>query len=201
MTEIDLDAIKAERARLEAAYITPDRPATSARGIHHAALICSDVEQTIKFYQGILEFPLTELFGNRDYQGSTHFFFDVGNGNLLAFFDFPGLDLGPYLETLGNINHIAISVTPEKWAYLKSKLADAGSPTPRRAAPRSTSRTRTASALSCWPTRSARCTAPRSCKPAPSSSSRSGEFGPVRSRATGDGALAAGDGRPQLRHR
>ena len=119
MTEIDLNAIKAERARLEAAYITPDRPPTSARGIHHAALICSDVEQTIKFYQGILEFPLTELFGNRDYQGSTHFFFDVGNGNLLAFFDFPGLDLGPYLETLGNINHIAISVTPEKWSYLK----------------------------------------------------------------------------------
>ena len=128
MTEIDLDAIKAERARLEAAYITPDRPPTSARGIHHAALICSDVEQTIKFYQGILEFPLTELFGNRDYRGSTHFFFDVGNGNLLAFFDFPGLDLGPYLETLGNINHIAISVTPEKWSYLKSKLADAGVP-------------------------------------------------------------------------
>ena len=104
----------------------PDRPATSARGIHHAALICSDVEQTIKFYQGILEFPLTELFGNRDYQGSTHFFFDVGNGNLLAFFDFPGLDLGPYLETLGNINHIAISVTKEKWSYLKSKLDAAG---------------------------------------------------------------------------
>ena len=70
MTEIDLNAIKAERARLEAAYITPGRPPTSARGIHHAALICSDVEQTIKFYQGILEFPLTELFGNRDYKGS-----------------------------------------------------------------------------------------------------------------------------------
>ena len=122
MTEIDLDAIKAERARLEAKYITPDRPATSARGIHHAALICSDVEQTIRFYQGILEFPLTELFGNRDYQGSTHFFFDVGNGNLLAFFDFPGLGLGPYRETLGNINHIAISVTKDKWLHLKSKL-------------------------------------------------------------------------------
>jgi catechol 2,3-dioxygenase-like lactoylglutathione lyase family enzyme len=128
MTEIDLAAIKAGRARLEATYITPDRPATSARGIHHAALICSDVEQTIKFYQGILEFPLTELFGNRDYEGSTHFFFDVGNGNLLAFFDFPGLDLGPYMETLGNINHIAISVTPENWSHLRSKLDDAGVP-------------------------------------------------------------------------
>src|ERR1700719_4806594 len=122
MAEIDLNAIKAERARLEAAYITQDRPATSARGIHHAALICSDVEQTIRFYQGILEFPLTELFGNRDYQGSTHFFFDVGNGNLLAFFDFPGLDLGPYAEVLGGLHHIAISVTAERWEHLRAKL-------------------------------------------------------------------------------
>ena len=48
-----------------------------------------------RFYQDVLEFPLTELFENRDYQGSTHFFFDIGNGNLLAFFDFPGLGLGP----------------------------------------------------------------------------------------------------------
>ena len=125
MSEIDLDAIEAERARLQATYITADRPATPARGIHHAALICSNVEQTIRFYQGILEFPLTDLFGNRDYQGSTHFFFDVGNGNLLAFFDFPGLGLGPYRETLGNINHIAISVTKEKWHHLKGKLAAA----------------------------------------------------------------------------
>jgi hypothetical protein len=52
----------------------------------------------------------------------------VGNGNLLAFFDFPGLGLGPYLETLGNINHIAISVTKEKWSYLKDKLDAAGVP-------------------------------------------------------------------------
>src|SRR6204780_5930818 len=126
MTEIDLDAIKAERARLEAAYITPDRPATSARGIHHAALICSNVEQTIKFYQGILEFPLTELFSNRASRGSTHFFFDVGNGTLLAFFDFPGLDLEPYRETIGNVNHIAISVTKEKWDYLRARLDAAG---------------------------------------------------------------------------
>jgi catechol 2,3-dioxygenase-like lactoylglutathione lyase family enzyme len=126
MTDIDLAAIKAERARLAARYIPAERQESSARGIHHAALICSDVEQTIKFYQGLLEFPLTELFGNRDYKGSTHFFFDVGNGNLLAFFDFPGLDLGPYLETLGNINHIAISVTKEKWDHLRGKLDAAG---------------------------------------------------------------------------
>ena len=125
---MDLDAIEAERARLHAEYITGDRPPSSARGIHHTALLSSDVERTIRFYQGILEFPLTEIIENRDYQGSNHFFFDVGNGNLLAFFDFPGLDLGPYAEVLGGLHHIAISVTREKWAYLRDRLAAAGVP-------------------------------------------------------------------------
>jgi len=126
MTDIDLTAIAAERARLQAEYIAKDRPPSSARGIHHTALVSSDVERTIKFYQGILEFPLTEILENRDYKGSNHFFFDVGNGNLLAFFDFPGLDIGPYAEVLGGLHHIAISVAREKWEYLRDKLDVAG---------------------------------------------------------------------------
>jgi catechol 2,3-dioxygenase-like lactoylglutathione lyase family enzyme len=103
-----------------------DRPASSARGVHHIALLSSDVEATIAFYQGILEFPLTELFENRDYAGSTHFFFDIGHDNLLAFFDFPELDLGPYAEVLGGLHHLAISVEPERWERLKARLEEAG---------------------------------------------------------------------------
>ena len=102
------------------------RSASSARGQHHQALISSNVVRTIEFYQDLLEFPLTELFENRDYNGSTHFFFDIGNGNALAFFDFPGLDLAPYAEVLGSMHHLAISVSPEKHAHLKKKLAAAG---------------------------------------------------------------------------
>ena len=83
------------------------------------------MERTIRFYQGVLEFPLAELVENRDYEGSSHFFFDVGHGNLLAFFDFPGLDLGPYAEVLGGLHHIAISVTRQSWEHLRSKLDDA----------------------------------------------------------------------------
>ncbi len=103
-----------------------ERPASAARGVHHIALLSSDVERTIDFYQGLLEFPLTELFENRDYTGSTHFFFDIGIGNQLAFFDFPGLGLGPYAEVLGGHHHLAISVDPERWAHLKAKLDAAG---------------------------------------------------------------------------
>jgi catechol 2,3-dioxygenase-like lactoylglutathione lyase family enzyme len=125
---MDLAAIEAERARLNAQYISADRPPSSARGIHHTALLSSDVERTIRFYQEVLEFPLAEIIENRDYQGSSHFFFDVGHGNLLAFFDFPGLDLGPYAEVLGGLHHLAISVTAEKWAHLRGKLDAAGVP-------------------------------------------------------------------------
>ena len=128
MTEIDLGAIDAERERIRAAYLQPEetRPASSARGLHHFAIVCRDVEETVRFYQGVLEFPLTEIFENRDYQGSNHFFFDIGNGNLLAFFDFPGLDVGPYAEVLGGLHHVAISVEPEKWQRLRGRLDEAG---------------------------------------------------------------------------
>src|SRR5918912_999569 len=127
---IDLEAIAAERERIREDYLQDagDRRESSARGLHHFALICSDVRRTIDFYQGVLEFPLTEIFENRDYPGSNHFFFDIGNGNLLAFFDLPGLDLGPYAEVLGGLHHVAISVTPEQWRRLRDKLDAAGVP-------------------------------------------------------------------------
>jgi len=118
----------AEWAALKGRYLRPldERPASSARGLHHFAVLCSDVEQTIRFYQDLLEFPLVELFENRDYRGSTHFFFDVGHGNYLAYFDFPGLDLGSYREVVGGLHHIAISVSPEQWERLVAKLEAAG---------------------------------------------------------------------------
>ena len=126
--EIDTVAINAERERIRATYLQPEgtRPPSSARGLHHFAVVARDVEETVRFYQELLELPMTEIIENRDYPGSNHFFFDIGNSNLLAFFDFPGLDVGPYAEVLGGLHHVCISVEPERWAHLKDKLDDAG---------------------------------------------------------------------------
>jgi catechol 2,3-dioxygenase-like lactoylglutathione lyase family enzyme len=125
---IDLEAAALERARLRARYLRePEvRPASVARGVHHLALLCSDVERTIRFYQDVLGFPLVELFENRDYKGSTHLFFDLGHDNTLAFFDFPGLDLGPYREVLGGFHHLAISVGQAQWDAARQRLEEAG---------------------------------------------------------------------------
>jgi catechol 2,3-dioxygenase-like lactoylglutathione lyase family enzyme len=124
--EIDLERIEAERQRIRDTYVAESRTESTARGIHHVALLSSDVERTVRFYQDLLGFPLTEIFENRDYRGSNHFFFDLGNGNLLAFFDFPGLDLSPYAEVLGGLHHIAISVAPEQWERARQRLDEAG---------------------------------------------------------------------------
>jgi len=127
---MDGETLADKRERIRTARLRPagERGVSSGRGLHHAALISGDVERTIRFYQDVLGFPLTELIENRDYPGSSHFFFDIGNGNLLAFFDFPGLDVGPYAEVLGGLHHVAISVEPERWRELKGRLEVEGIP-------------------------------------------------------------------------
>jgi glyoxylase I family protein len=122
--------LEARREELRAKYLRPasEREPTPGRGIHHAALICSDVEQTIQFYQGLLGFPLIELVENRDYEGSSHFFFDLGNQTLLGFFDFPGLGLEPGVESIGSVQHIAISAARDRWEQVRERLDAAGVP-------------------------------------------------------------------------
>ena len=128
---VDLEAAAAERERLRDLYLQEParRPPSTARGVHHLALLCSDVERTIRFYQELLGFPLVELFENRDYKGSTHLFFDLGHDNTLAFFDFPDLGLGTYQEVLGGFHHLAISVDRSQWDAARARLEAAGIPT------------------------------------------------------------------------
>jgi glyoxylase I family protein len=127
-TDAELVELEARRQELREKYLIPaaKRPTSSARGVHHAVLICSDVERTIEFYQGVLGFPLVELVENRDYAGSSHFFFDIGNKNLLGFFDFPGLGLEPGIEAIGGVQHIAISAARDRWEEIQGRLEAAG---------------------------------------------------------------------------
>src|SRR3984957_18770328 len=124
----ELARVRARREELRTRYLRPraDRGPSTVSGVHHLALICRDAEETIRFYQEFLGFPLVELVENRDYAGSNHFFFDIGDHNLLGFFDFPGYDLPPFQETIGGVQHLAISVTAEQFAAAQKKLEQAG---------------------------------------------------------------------------
>lgn len=124
----ELEAVRARRAELKQRYLADagERPASTVRGVHHLALICRDVEETIRFYQELLGFPLVELVENRDYAGSSHFFFDIGNRNLLGFFDFPGHEHPDFTETVGAVQHLALSTSPEEFEAAKRRLDAAG---------------------------------------------------------------------------
>src|SRR2546430_7142235 len=118
----------AKREALKQAYLKPKqkRPATSARGIHHLALICSDIERTIKFYSEVLGFPLVELFENRDLLSSTHFFHDLCHGNLLSFFDFPVDPMPPTRESVGGMHHVSISLPSDQFDRIRGELGKRG---------------------------------------------------------------------------
>lgn len=128
--DAELARLTARRDEIRAAHERPrdDRPPSSARGVHHVALISADVERTTHFYQEVLGFPLTTMFENRDLPGSTHFFFDLGSGNSIAFFDLPGVDPAEYAEVLGGLHHLAISMEVHHWEAAKARLDAAGVP-------------------------------------------------------------------------
>jgi glyoxylase I family protein len=124
----ELEEIRARRQKLREKYLhrRGERPASTVQGVHHIALISKNVEETIQFYQEFLGFPLVELVENRDYAGSSHFFFDIGNRNMLGFFDFPGHEHPPFEETIGGVQHLAISISPAQFDAAKKKLDEAG---------------------------------------------------------------------------
>ncbi len=108
------------------------------QGVHHLALVSRDMERTVDFYTNILGMELVKGFDLAGGQGQ-HFFFDMGGGNLLAFFWFrdapdaaPGIasakDLvleGPSISSAhGSMNHVAfIAPVDEIEAYRENLIA------------------------------------------------------------------------------
>lgn len=109
------------------------------RGVNHLALVCSDMKQTIDFYEGVLGMPLTKTIELPMGWGQ-HFFFDCGGGNALAFFWFPNApeavpgvsapvnlpDRGEAISAIGSMNHIAFDVAPEKIDEYRDRLIAKG---------------------------------------------------------------------------
>ncbi|MCC7364685.1 MAG: VOC family protein [Dehalococcoidia bacterium] len=109
-------------------------------GINHLALVCKDMERTVHFYRDILGMPLIKTLDLPKGMGQ-HFFFDIGNGDCLAFFWFPDAPeahpgvsspagmpgLGQEITTAhGSMNHVAFNVAEDKFDEYVQKLHDKG---------------------------------------------------------------------------
>ena len=87
-TERDLVAIEARRAEIRERFLQPtgQRPASSARGLHHTALVSSDVERTVRFYQEVLGFRLRKEHSAVDWSTRERTGGDLWLGEVVATF-------------------------------------------------------------------------------------------------------------------
>jgi catechol 2,3-dioxygenase-like lactoylglutathione lyase family enzyme len=108
-------------------------------GVHHLALVCSDMARTVDFYSGVLGMPLIKTVELPQGMGQ-HFFFDAGGGDCIAFFWFPDApppapgiaapaarpDTGELLSAVGSMNHVAFTVPAEEIEAYRERLIAKG---------------------------------------------------------------------------
>lgn len=107
------------------------------RGVHHLALNTDDMKMTIDFYTEILGMPLIHALkvppglgtgkenrGNPPFENIRHYFFDMGNDSLLAFFEIPkGAKPKSDRDAVGVMQHVSFVVKPQaEFAALRARL-------------------------------------------------------------------------------
>lgn len=107
------------------------------RGLSHVALVCSDMYETVKFWEeiGIPLLKMEELPG-----GGQHSFHDMGNGAMLSYMTFadalaaaPGV-ASQHLDLLkdgsktaiASMNHVAMDIPKERFNEIYSNLKARG---------------------------------------------------------------------------
>lgn len=105
-------------------------------GINHLALVCRDMQETVKFYTEVLGMPLVKTVALPD--GGQHFFFDCGGGSTVAFFWWPETPAAaPGVASVrhfpsdpktavGSMNHVAFTVAPGELSACLTRLKAAG---------------------------------------------------------------------------
>jgi catechol 2,3-dioxygenase-like lactoylglutathione lyase family enzyme len=113
---------------------------SATRGIHHLALNTDDMRTTVDFYTRVVGMRLVHAMkvppglgtgpgnrGNPPYEEIRHYFFDMGNDSLLAFFEMPrGAEPKVKRDAIGGMQHVAFAVTPANFEALQKRLRDAG---------------------------------------------------------------------------
>jgi len=110
------------------------------RGIHHLAFTTDDMKKTTEFYVDVLGMPLVHAMkvppgvgvgpnnrGNPPFENLRHYFFDMGNDSLLAFFEIPkGEKPQTDRDAIGGLQHCAFAITLDRFADIQARLKKHG---------------------------------------------------------------------------
>ncbi len=99
-------------------------------GVNHLALVTGDMNATIRFWRDLLELRLVAGLGAPGYR---HYFFELSDTDLVAFFEWPGVESLPEKPHGSPVrgpvcwDHVSFGVETEDDLWeLKEKIATAG---------------------------------------------------------------------------
>lgn len=88
------------------------------RGVHHLALITTDMDATTRFYHGVLGARLVATVATEAFR---HYFFEFGPGSTVAFFQYHGAEIETYAKPAGvpypqasQFDHLALALPDEE---------------------------------------------------------------------------------------
>lgn len=104
------------------------------RGIDHLAFVTDDMPATMDFYTRILGMQLVHVRrvpferdrGQPPYDNLRHYFFNMGNDTLLAFFEYPKGLARQNRDLPGGMQHIAFHVPRAQFDPLIERVKEAG---------------------------------------------------------------------------
>lgn len=100
------------------------------QGVHHITLMGADRQTSIDFWEGVLGMPFVFEQPNLDVPEQNHLYFDPGDGRLITVFtrEDNKPDPTPNPEGIGNLHHIAFTVSRATYTQVKERLDERGIP-------------------------------------------------------------------------
>jgi catechol 2,3-dioxygenase-like lactoylglutathione lyase family enzyme len=101
-----------------------------SQGVHHITLVGANRQTSIDFWEGILGMPFVFDQPNLDVPEESHLYFDPGDGRLITVFTNENRrpDNTPNPTEIGNVHHIAFSVSHASFAQAAKRLDERGIP-------------------------------------------------------------------------
>jgi catechol 2,3-dioxygenase-like lactoylglutathione lyase family enzyme len=101
------------------------------RGINHLALITPDMDETVRFYHGVLGARLVATIGTPTFR---HYFFEIGPAETVAFFEYRDFEVASFAKPAGvpdgraaQFDHLSLNLADEDALLsLQSRLRDFG---------------------------------------------------------------------------
>jgi catechol 2,3-dioxygenase-like lactoylglutathione lyase family enzyme len=99
-----------------------------SQGVHHITLVGADRQTSIDFWEGVLGMPFVFDQPNLDVPEESHLYFDPGDGRLITVFTNENRkpDDTPNPTEIGNLHHIAFSVSHATFAQAAKRLEEHG---------------------------------------------------------------------------